>query len=124
MNNSNSTFASRLTLARKEKGLTQKILAEKIGIHVTNIIKYEKSKATPRANVVNKLAEVLDMDHKYLLNGLSNEKDKTFTEEDVQVESLSDIIEEARKKIAKIAKVSADKVTIQVSFWLEFLKLT
>ncbi|MCY1165043.1 transcriptional regulator, y4mF family [compost metagenome] len=116
MNNSNSTFASRLTLARKEKGLTQKILAEKIGIHVTNIIKYEKSKATPRANVVNKLAEVLDMDHKYLLNGLSNEKDKTFTEEDVQVESLSDIIEEARKKIAKIAKVSADKVTIQVSF--------
>ncbi|MNE94014.1 hypothetical protein D3C80_1919300 [compost metagenome] len=56
------------------------------------------------------------MDHKYLLNGLSNEKDKTFTEEDVQVESLSDIIEEARKKIAKIAKVSADKVTIQVSF--------
>ena len=41
MNNSNSTFASRLTLARKEKGLTQKILAKKIGIHVTNIIKYE-----------------------------------------------------------------------------------
>lgn len=59
------------------------ILAEKIGIDIGNITKYKKS----RTNLVNKLAEALDIDPKYLLNGVSNKKNKLFTEEDVQSES-------------------------------------
>lgn len=43
--------ASKLKNARKKIGITQQSLAEKVGIHVTNIVKYENSKANPRNNV-------------------------------------------------------------------------
>lgn len=44
---------------RKERGYTQKELAEKIGVDTSSISKYEKGVAVPSFDVVKKTAKVL-----------------------------------------------------------------
>lgn len=103
--------ASKLKNARKKIGITEQSLAEKVGIHVTNIVKYENSKANPRNDVLEKLATVLNTDLQYLVKD-DCEKNEIVNKAD----SLTVVIEEARNKIAELAQVSPDKVNIQVSF--------
>lgn len=52
-------FKDRLRMMRKEKGLTQKQLGEKIGVGRTTISEYESGKIVPRQDGLVKLAEVL-----------------------------------------------------------------
>lgn len=52
-------FASRLTAARKERGLTQQALAEAAGVHVTQIRRYEAATSAPTLDVLRNLAIAL-----------------------------------------------------------------
>ena len=49
-------FAERLTTARKHAGLTQQALAERTGIHVTQIRRYEAGTANPTLDVLRNIA--------------------------------------------------------------------
>lgn len=60
------TFAKRLRALRKEKGLTQKELGEKIGVGRTTISEYESGKIVPRQDGLIKLAEELNVTVDYL----------------------------------------------------------
>lgn len=60
------TFGKRLRELRKEKGLTQKELGEKIGVGRTTISEYESGKIVPRQDGLVKLAEVLNVTVDYL----------------------------------------------------------
>lgn len=63
------TFGEKLKKHRKEKGMTQKQLAEAIGVGNTTIINYEKGSTYPQdRKVYAKLAEVLGIDADYLHN--------------------------------------------------------
>ena len=62
-------FNERLRVSRKEKGLTQVDLAEKAGIAVNSVRLYESGKVTPKLDAMRKLADALEIDINWLLNG-------------------------------------------------------
>lgn len=60
---------------RKEKGLTQKELAEKIGVTDKAVSKWETGRGMPDVSVLEKLAEELEVTVSEILNGSEVEKE-------------------------------------------------
>lgn len=54
-------FPERLAALRKERGLTQQALAERVGIHVSQVRRYEGGGAQPTLEVVRRLAVALSI---------------------------------------------------------------
>lgn len=54
-------FPVRLTTLRKEVGLTQQGLADKVGIHVSQIRRYENGNTQPTLDVIRNLAIALSV---------------------------------------------------------------
>lgn len=52
-------FPKRLTSFRKERGLTQQALADAIGLHVTQLRRYEAGTSQPTLDVLRRLAITL-----------------------------------------------------------------
>lgn len=52
-------FPDRLTALRKERTLTQQALADEVGIHVTQLRRYEAGTAQPTLDVLRRLALAL-----------------------------------------------------------------
>jgi len=52
-------FPERLTTIRKQRGMTQQALADVVGIHVTQLRRYEGGKAQPTMGVLRELAVAL-----------------------------------------------------------------
>ena len=59
---------------RSEKGFSQEAFAAKIGVHVTNLSKYERNKSVPSLEIAEKMASVLDLSLDELVYGQQNEK--------------------------------------------------
>lgn len=66
-------FKERLKQLRTEKKVSQNELATSIGVHVTNISRYERGENKPTTEVLSKLANALDTTTDYLMNGSTNE---------------------------------------------------
>lgn len=62
------TVGERIKELRTSKGMTQKELGEKSGILAPNIRKYESSRQNPKAETLQKIANVLDVPVNYLLD--------------------------------------------------------
>jgi transcriptional regulator with XRE-family HTH domain len=54
-------FPERLATLRKEQGLTQNALAERVGIHVSQLRRYEGNAAQPTLDVIRRLAIALSV---------------------------------------------------------------
>ncbi len=54
-------FPERLAALRKEQGLTQQALAERVGIHVSQLRRYEGGGAQPTLDVLRRLAVALSV---------------------------------------------------------------
>src|SRR5436309_493618 len=54
-------FPERLATLRKDKGLTQQALAERAGIHVSQLRRYEAGGAQPTLDVLRRLAVALSV---------------------------------------------------------------
>ncbi len=54
-------FSERLAALRKERGLTQKALAEQVGVHITQIQRYENGSIQPTLDVLRRLAVALSV---------------------------------------------------------------
>ena len=52
---------------RKQKGLTQKELASKVGVAASTITKYEKGDLEPSLDTIKKIANVLDVPMAYII---------------------------------------------------------
>ena len=50
------SFPQRLATLRKQQGLTQQALAERVGVHVTQLRRYEAGTAQPTLAVVRRIA--------------------------------------------------------------------
>lgn len=66
-------IAERIKLIRKQKGMTQKQLAEQCGMATGAIQQYELGKREPRQEQLQKIAEILDVDI-FALIGKAQEK--------------------------------------------------
>jgi len=65
-------FKERLKQLRTEKKVSQNELTINIGVHVTNISRYERGENKPTTEVSSKLANALDTTTDYLMNESTN----------------------------------------------------
>lgn len=61
------TFGQRLVASREKRNLSQKELAEKLGITPTRLNYWEKDKREPAIEMIKAIAQVLDVDTDYLI---------------------------------------------------------
>lgn len=61
------TLGERIKHVRKDKGLTQKELAEKLGIARSTLAGYETNQITPSVNIVFKMSKEFDITPNYFL---------------------------------------------------------
>jgi transcriptional regulator with XRE-family HTH domain len=54
------TFAQRLTTLRHQHGLTQQVLAERSGLHISNIRRYEAGTNQPTLDAIRQLTLALN----------------------------------------------------------------
>ncbi len=96
-------FKDWIKQARRQKGYSQKALAEQVGVHVTNISRYERGENRPTAEVLSRLAEVLEVSVDFLMSGSVQEaannsiSDKELLQQFRQVEKLPP----AKKRLIK-----------------------
>jgi transcriptional regulator with XRE-family HTH domain len=54
-------FADNLRQLRSDKEYKQADFAEKVGVHVTNLSKYERGKTLPSLEIAERMAQLLDV---------------------------------------------------------------
>lgn len=97
------SFEERLKKIRIEKGLSKGYLANMIGVHYSQIGRYENKGAQPSADVLAKLANSLGVSVDFLMNGtVENLADKSLSDKDLlnqfkTIEAFSD----EKKKVVK-----------------------
>ena len=103
-------FKNRLKEERNRKKLSQNELANTIGVHVTNISRYQRGKNRPTTDVLKKLADALDVTTDYLMNGSTN---------DMAGESISD--KEQLSLFKRVNTLSKDKKKVVKEFLNAFV---
>jgi len=93
-------FPEHLALLRKEKGLTQPQLAEKIGVHVAQVRRYEAGTSQPTLDVIRAIAVALGISADELLFA----KDERGPSDDLklQFEAVSKFDPESKKVVQQV----------------------
>ena len=87
------TLGKRICACRKEKGMTQLELAEKMGVTDKAVSKWERDLSAPDINSIPKLAELLDISVEALMQGT------TAPGEPVQTNKARELVDTALKGI-------------------------
>lgn len=93
-------FAQRLAAIRKEKGLTQQHLSERVGVHVQQLKRYEAGSSQPTLDVIRNMAVALGITSDQLLFG----EDQRGPDEELrlQFEAVSRFSAEEKKVIRSL----------------------
>jgi transcriptional regulator with XRE-family HTH domain len=88
-------FAQRLAAFRKERTLTQQALADRVGVHITQINRYESGDSQPTLDVIRRIAIALTVSADELIFG----KDERGPDEDLrlQFEAISQFDDEDKE---------------------------
>ena len=98
-------FKDRLKDTRSQKKISQNELATAIGVHVSNISRYERGENMPTTEVMNKLAAELNTTSDFLMNGSTDE---------VASENISD--KELLSLFKKVNNLSSEKKMVVKEF--------
>ena len=90
-----ATFGDRMTAAREAAGMTQEVLAKRLGIKKTTLRNWENDVAEPRANRLSMLAGMLNVSMMWLINGEGQGIDNPDVEP--MPTEITDIIHEIRE---------------------------
>lgn len=95
-------FSQRLIALRKEKNMTQQALANAIGVHVTQLRRYEAGTSQPTLEVLKKLAIALSISADILLFDL----DERGPDEDLRLhfEAASRLDSEEKKMLKNLVE--------------------
>lgn len=74
----------RIKQLRKQKGLTQKEMAEAVGVGVSTVAMWESGKRTPNFKLLNDLSDLFDKSIDYILG--TSDDDRSPKLNDAQVE--------------------------------------
>ena len=102
---SKTAFGKRLTASREAKGLTKEKLGKVVGVHHSQIGRYEKGEASPSAEVLKKMANALNVSTDYLMNGSTSDlaqeniQDKTLIN---QFNRISELSEDNKTVVSKL----------------------
>ena len=91
-----ATFGDRLCAARDAAGLSQKILASKMGVKVRTIQAWESDSTEPRANKLQMVSALLNVSMVWLMSGLGTGIDppelrEKFSKGSFQLEMLTEL---------------------------------
>ena len=68
------SFGERLKKARQDKGVSQSELGKLVGVHYTQIGRYESKGVKPSGDVLTKIANTLGVTSDFLMSGSSQEQ--------------------------------------------------
>jgi transcriptional regulator with XRE-family HTH domain len=74
-------FPKRLRELRRQRNLSQKELGKIVGLHYTNLGKYERGLATPSSERLRRIADALGVTADYLIEGKTDEAAKAKLED-------------------------------------------
>lgn len=103
--NSKAAFGKRLAVARTTKDLTKEKLGKIVGVHHSQVGRYEKGEASPPAEVLKKMANALDVSTDFLMNGSTadltaeNITDKTLIN---QFNRITELSEDSKSVVSKL----------------------
>ena len=102
----NEKFGKFIKILRKEKGITQKELGEKLNITDKAISKWERGLSFPDIAVLKDLAEFFEIDISELLNGERGKKQEIDIEKAIKeaIENYKNIEEKKKEKVQKVKK--------------------
>lgn len=83
------TLGEKIVYYRDKKGLTQKALAERMGITPTRLNYWEKDKREPDVKMLNLLCRTLEVDPKVLLSDEETEKAPAPSEDSAEANKVS-----------------------------------
>ena len=87
MNKTTEIFISRLDQARKEKGLTQRELANRVGVTEVSMSRYANGARVPKGPIVVNIAKALGVSVDYLVGTSSVKKRQTNAD---RIRNMSD----------------------------------
>jgi transcriptional regulator with XRE-family HTH domain len=105
-------FGKRLRALREERGLTQRHVAERIGVHVPQISRYEAGGSMPNAETLIELSGVLEVGLDELVLG----RDGKRTEETIRDVRLLERVRELEKldrRFRETAIAVIDAIVVQ-----------
>lgn len=102
----NEKFGKFIKKLRKEKGITQKELGEKLNITDKAISKWERGLSFPDITMLNILAEFFEIDVSELLNGEKGAKKDIDIDKEISeaIEKYKNIEEKEKRKLTKQRK--------------------
>jgi transcriptional regulator with XRE-family HTH domain len=89
-------FHQRLKQLRTEKGISKGDLAGLVGVHYSQIGRYEEKGATPSADIMAKISNALGVSSDFLMNGSSDDlalgslTDKELLNQFMAIEKMQD----------------------------------
>lgn len=94
------SIAQRLVSLRKQKGLTQQALAEAIGLHITQVKRYEAGSSQPSLEALKKIAQTL----RVTTDSLIFEPEELAPDEDLrlQFKAVSNMPEEEQRVVKQL----------------------
>lgn len=98
-----SILGAKIKEAREHKGYTQEVLAEKVDLSVQHVSVIERGKKTPRLETFIRIANELDVDANYLLEGLL-EKSPQITSNSLY-KRLETVSYKEKKRILQVVDV-------------------
>lgn len=104
----NEKFGNFIRKLRKEKGLTQKELGEKLNITDKAISKWERGLSFPDITILNSLADFFEIEVAELLNGKKETKERIDVDNLIKetIEKYKNLEEKRNNKIKKIKKIT------------------
>lgn len=103
-----ATFGDRLSAAIEKSGMTQKLVAKRLGIKVSTLKSWEQDISEPRANRLSMLAGLLGVSIMWLLHGEGDGVEHSDNETQVTPE-INDLLFEVRALQTGLLS-SADKL--------------
>lgn len=119
MVNNSSSFAGRLRPLREGRMLSKTALAKKLGVSTTCVWNWEEGNTLPRLENLQALSEALDVPIDYLQSGADWDGLEPTGSTPVGTfvaPSLSEVIAEAKIRIAHVARISPDKVNVSLDY--------
>ena len=96
-------FGGNLSLLRKQKGFTKAELGKLLGVSATSIGYWEKGKTKPKLDMLNKLADILEVPVTSLMNW--DEEFNPNGKLSEEVKSLEDILEQYGKEAVQMLEL-------------------
>lgn len=115
-------FGQRLLRLRREQGLSQKELAQKVQISKSTLANYENDLGVPSLPVAEAMADTFNVSLDYLAGG---EKTKTITAKNLkedQIQLITELVQEIAKPSGSGRKLSARQQDLMARLIEQFLR--